>query len=217
MADNITLPGTGAVVRSDDVGAGVQAQYFKLMDGTDGGTDVIPGDAANGLDVDVTRLPALVAGETHIGMVGGVSTLVDSTVASAAAAYASGDMVGAELTLANCARVNAGTGKITGVTVIDSAAQSVAAELWIFDTTVTEPADNAAWSVSDANANTLIAVIPLSNWYASALNSVSPNGNLSIPFKCAAGTTSLYMCYVNRGAPTHIANGLLVRIFIDQD
>ena len=55
MADNITLPGTGAVVRSDDVGAGVQAQYFKLMDGTDGGTDVIPGDAANGLDVDVTR------------------------------------------------------------------------------------------------------------------------------------------------------------------
>lgn len=33
MADNVTLPATGQVVATDDVG-GVQVQYVKLMDGT---------------------------------------------------------------------------------------------------------------------------------------------------------------------------------------
>lgn len=57
-ADNVTAdPGTGgATFRSDDVGAGVQVPYAKLMSGTDGASDVIPGDATNGLDVDVTRV-----------------------------------------------------------------------------------------------------------------------------------------------------------------
>lgn len=40
MADNVTLPGTGAVVASDDIGAGVQAQRIKPVWGIDGtGTD----------------------------------------------------------------------------------------------------------------------------------------------------------------------------------
>lgn len=37
------------------------------MNGTDAATDVIPGEATNGLDVDVTRLPALPAGTNNIG------------------------------------------------------------------------------------------------------------------------------------------------------
>jgi hypothetical protein len=57
MADNVELPGTGAVVATDDIGSGVQAQYVKLLDGTSGEDTPIAGDA-NGLDVDVTRLPA---------------------------------------------------------------------------------------------------------------------------------------------------------------
>jgi hypothetical protein len=60
MADNVTLPGTGALVASDDVavngGSVAQVQYVKLVDGTGNGTDGLPGTAANGLDVDVTRV-----------------------------------------------------------------------------------------------------------------------------------------------------------------
>lgn len=61
MADTITIPATGSgtaapVVATDDV-SGVHYQRVKLVDGTADSTALIPGDASNGLDVDVTRVP----------------------------------------------------------------------------------------------------------------------------------------------------------------
>lgn len=65
MADNVTLPGTGEVVASDDI-SGVQYQRVKLVDGTLDSTAAIAGDATNGLDVDVTRvIPG--TGATNLG------------------------------------------------------------------------------------------------------------------------------------------------------
>ncbi len=55
MSDNVTLPGTGEVIATDDVST-VQYQRVKLVDGTLNSTAAIPGDATNGLDVDVTRV-----------------------------------------------------------------------------------------------------------------------------------------------------------------
>lgn len=75
MADNVILSaGTsdGPTLATDEVtrAAVVQhVQYVKLMNGTDAAVDVIPGEATNGLDVDVTRLPALPAGANTIGAV----------------------------------------------------------------------------------------------------------------------------------------------------
>lgn len=67
MADNISIA-TATSIATDDV-AGIQYQYVKLADGTSDSAAVIPGDAANGLDVDVTRLPAIPAGDNNIGNV----------------------------------------------------------------------------------------------------------------------------------------------------
>lgn len=71
MADNVTIPATGSGtatpnVATDDV-AGVHFQKVKLDVGGDGASVAASGDAANGLDVDVTRLPALPAGSNNIG------------------------------------------------------------------------------------------------------------------------------------------------------
>lgn len=64
MADHVTVDNGGLtdyLVASDEVavngGTTAQTQFVKLVDGTANGTDGIPGTAANGLDVDVTRLP----------------------------------------------------------------------------------------------------------------------------------------------------------------
>lgn len=59
MSDGTTLnPGVGGdKVATDDLGATGKVQWVKLMDGTDGGTDTIPGTATSGLRVD----PASVA------------------------------------------------------------------------------------------------------------------------------------------------------------
>lgn len=73
MADNLTTQTTvstvpnGTVIATDDAGAGGHVQVVKLAISTDGSATAIPADAANGIDVDVTRLPALPAGTNNIG------------------------------------------------------------------------------------------------------------------------------------------------------
>lgn len=70
MADNVTFqaavtatPPAGTIAATDEIQVnGTQplahVQYVKLVDGTPNGTAAIVGDAANGLDVDVTRTAA---------------------------------------------------------------------------------------------------------------------------------------------------------------
>lgn len=55
MADNVGYtPGTGATVAADDI-SGVLYQRVKLSLGADGAAVDAPGDATNGMKVDVTR------------------------------------------------------------------------------------------------------------------------------------------------------------------
>ena len=63
MADNVTItsggnstPPDGTIVATDQVGT-AHYQLFKLVDGAADSSARIGGDASNGLDVDVTRLP----------------------------------------------------------------------------------------------------------------------------------------------------------------
>lgn len=61
MADNVAITaGSGTSVATDDV-AGIHFQRVKLVDGTADSAAAIPGDATNGLDVDVTRVQGTVA------------------------------------------------------------------------------------------------------------------------------------------------------------
>jgi hypothetical protein len=69
MADDVTVinnsgnTGTDYVVATDEVAVGGnpigQVQFVKLVDGTLNGTSPIAGDSANGLDVDITRMPTV--------------------------------------------------------------------------------------------------------------------------------------------------------------
>lgn len=95
MADTVPITaGTGTTIGTDEVSIGGTLQHVqrvKLVDGADGGTGLIGGDATNGLDVDVTRLPALVAGTANIGDVdvatGPLPHANGTTMASATAQY----------------------------------------------------------------------------------------------------------------------------------
>lgn len=146
--------------------------------------------------------PVMVAGAG-----GSVSVKVTPTL-TVHATYASGDYVGTSgtpMTFAGMARVPGGSGTILSALLIDAVVASVAAELWLFDTAVTPPADSAAWTVSDADAAHLIAVISFATYFASALNSVACPASLFQNYKCAAGDTALYGCLVTRGAPAYAA------------
>jgi hypothetical protein len=164
---------------------------------------------------------ALPAGENHLGAVGGHTFCIDVVpVLTIAAGYVANDYVGTSgtsMTFAGCARINAGSGIIIGAVLVDYALQSVPGELWLFDTAPTPPADSAAWTISDANAARCIGIIPFSTYYASALNSVSPVGNLTIGFRCLVGEMALYGCFVTRGSPTYASGNLTFRLRILQD
>ncbi|MBA2704914.1 MAG: hypothetical protein H0U60_13815 [Blastocatellia bacterium] len=73
MADNVPITaGSGTTIGTDEVTIGgilQHVQRIKLVDGADGGTGLIGGDATNGLDVDVTRsaLPTGASTETTLG------------------------------------------------------------------------------------------------------------------------------------------------------
>jgi hypothetical protein len=59
MADGVAVTaGSGTTILTDDTGATGHAQVIKLAISTDGSPTLIPADSGNGLDVDVTRLPA---------------------------------------------------------------------------------------------------------------------------------------------------------------
>lgn len=57
MADGVAITaGSGTTILTDDTGAGGHAQVVKLAISTDGSGTLIPADATNGIDVDVTRV-----------------------------------------------------------------------------------------------------------------------------------------------------------------
>ena len=87
VADNKTIDNgalTDFTAATDEIG-GVDYQRVKLVDGTDGSTAEIQGTAANGLEVDVTRLPALTAGTAFAGKFQITDGTTDASVRNLAA------------------------------------------------------------------------------------------------------------------------------------
>jgi hypothetical protein len=127
VADNIELSAGsgGAVLSTDEVTRATvvqHVQYVKLMNGTDAATDVIPGDATNGLDVDVTRcaLPSgasTAANQTtiigHLDGVEGLLTTIDADTGALAACAS-----GTELQVDVVAALPAGDNNIGNVDVV---------------------------------------------------------------------------------------------------
>lgn len=116
MADNIAITaGTGTTVSTEEVttlnGGAVPAQQVQRVANAirtaDGAAIDLPGDATNGLDVDVTRLPA---GNNHLGGV--------SLDAQATGGYTPGKLISAATTNATSVTAVASTlGYITASNV----------------------------------------------------------------------------------------------------
>jgi hypothetical protein len=161
------------------------------------------------------------AGENHLGTVGGHMSIVEAEVVMTTHAnYLANDFVGEDATaliFLPAARVNGGTGLIVSAVLIDKSMQSKQCELWLFDEDVTPPADSAAWTLSDADMEHLVGIIPFITYYASAANSVSVVNPVSIGFRTAAVGTRLFGCVVTRDAPVYASGDLLIRLAVIQD
>lgn len=157
------------------------------------------------------------------GNIGGFTTIVSSTVTmSVAGAYASGDYMGTSTSpqaFSDVVRGTAKTGIIKSIVISDKiTTANVAMELWLLSSTFVAPTDNAAWTISDAEALTVqgIIALPTANWYASGANQIYYDGTLCIPIKPSA--TSLYYALVARGVtPAFTSADLTINLGILQD
>jgi hypothetical protein len=206
MADNVAITaGSGTTIGTDEVavngGSTVHVQYVKLVDGTANGTDGIPG-TTSGLGV-VPRRNQLNIQVTSAGLTN--------------ATYAAGDQLGNQYTFASAARVSGGTGRITSVVLMDEADTIGPVDVVFFDRSVTLAADNAAFSISDADLLFVQGYVQLAGAYDFANNRLCVAHNLSIPYTCNA--TSLYAACITRSANAAIASATAhkLQITVERD
>lgn len=120
---------------------------------------------------------------------------------TATTSYSAGDQMGNQFTITDAARVSGGSGTITGVTLVCAATNIGAVDVVFFDSSVTLAADNAAFSISDADALKVVAVVPLAGTFAFALNRVAQATNIAIPYVCS-GSANLYAGLITRNTHT---------------
>lgn len=144
-----------------------------------------------------------------------------NNVVAATTDYVTGDYMGASsdaMEFDSTDLADGSAGLICAAVLIDKDVSSdtgaKSCELWLFDTEPTPPANSAAWSLSDADAAKCIGVIAFSTYYASALNNVARAENLTIPFKYASDSSSIWGCLVARDTTIHSQNALTVRLAI---
>lgn len=145
-------------------------------------------------------------------------------------AYAIGDLIGnatsgaVPLTIANCARVNGGSGYIVSaalITDLKSIAPSI--RVHIFSSAPTQSSDNAAYQAGYVDVAKRVGEFTLGPM-ATPADTTNSNlsramdMNLRIPFACAAGTTALLFIFETLSAFTPASGQkFTLQLAIDQN
>ncbi len=173
--------------------------------------------AADGVDVGNVDVASIATGANIIGKVGidqtthGTTNLVSTELITrvqqipliTAGAYHAADAVGNILTFTNASRLVGLGGTLLSVIVQDADKESAALELWLFDSTFTQSADNAAFDTADGDIDNCIGVIPIAAADYNTGNDwgVATIRNVNLPYSTIAGT-SIYGQLKCTGTPT---------------
>jgi hypothetical protein len=146
---------------------------------------------------------------------------VSATPTVDTSAYASGDLIGAKITLANAVQVAAGSGELLSLVLSDLANQKSDIDVVLFDSdpSTTTFTDQAALDIDDADLVKVIGVISIAaaDYVSFVDNAVATLRDLRLGFKLASGT-SLYAALVCRGTPTYASSSdLKLRAIVNQD
>lgn len=217
MADGFSATqGSGTTIWTDETASG-HAQYVKLASGAADSVAVIPGDATNGLYVNLKRRTIRVQ----------VTPTIDTN------AFTSGDCIGGIQSITSATSYTGGGGRIIGVQVLDKTqAQRAAMDIYFYSQSVTQAGNNSPFACSDSDQAFLVGAISLGSWsYNTAfpgtpLNSIaswpSPASAATsqqvgcIPYVCAA--TTLFAQPVVRGTPTYTgASDLIFTYLLEPD
>jgi hypothetical protein len=144
--------------------------------------------------------------------------LFSPTVTVDTSIYASGDLIGAKLTLSNFFQFN-NVATLQGVVLVDQAKQSAALDIIFFgaNPSGTTFTDNAALDVADADMSKILGAVNVlsANYYALNDNSIAVVKDINLKLKGTAST--VYACLVSRGTPTYAAStDLVLSLLVDR-
>lgn len=198
MADNVAITaGTGTSIAADDISS-VFYQRVKISHGADGSAT----DTSS-----AAPLP-----------VGTLLKITNVTLSLDTSSYASGDVLADSQIISACLRADDGTGTITNVTLHDADDQGAGLDLFFLDANVSLGTENAAPSISDANALNILGWVRInaSDWIDLGGTRIA-SVPCTIPVKGVSGADDLYVAAITRGTPTHTASGIVVRVAIACD
>lgn len=206
MADTVEItPGTGAVIGTDEVTIGgtlQQVQRVKLVDGTDGGTDLLPGSAGRGLAVEPR------ARKVRLSVTPTIST----------SAYTAKDNVGGLMTFTGAARTSGGSCRIDAVQVVDQDREMADLDLVLFDRTITVPTDNAIFDPTDAELAYCVGWVPITGGHYADFNDNAVASVHPVGIETVLNGTDLFGVLVARESITYTSTAdLTVILTILQD
>jgi hypothetical protein len=167
--------------------------------------------------------------------IGGITRNISGSVTrpNNATAYAAGQVVGTAvtgvITLANVARLKAGSGINIGLTLLDEANQATKGDydIFLFDTAPAAQADQVAFAPSNSEMEACLGVVSFTGSSAKVASAgAGASGNVIYPsnmanyhtFNCGAGLKDIYAVIVVRNAYIPIANEkFVIRIRVQQD
>lgn len=154
------------------------------------------------------------AGEAHIGEVGGNTVVKEVTLSLDTSAYADGDVLAATQEITDAVRVAAGTAVWHSLIVLDKDDQGEALDIVLLRTNVSIGTENAAVSVSDADADEILGIVEIASgdWVDLINSQHITKGNLGIDVDAAAAATSLFVAAISRGTGTYTASGITLKL-----
>lgn len=185
-----------------DVGG--SAAYYAILQ-----AHVLYDSDLNALGSDI---PVKVGGDT---LVGELEMTIDNGMV-----YADGDVLAETQELSNGFRVSGGTGVIHSVVVLDKDDQAEALDVVFFQTEVSLGTENAAVSISDADAQEIYGLVEVAatDYVDLGSSQVATKDNIGITIDAPVGVPHLYVGMISRGTGTYtVTGGLRVSVGILRD
>jgi len=132
-------------------------------------------------------------------------------------AYADGDVLADTQEIANVFRCPSGIGYLIGLTLLDKNDQAGALDIVFLRSNVSVGNENAAVSVTDANADEIVTIVVVAAAdYVDLVNSRlavknTSDGGMGV-LLVPDGTDSLYVAAISRDTKTYTASGITLKI-----
>lgn len=155
-----------------------------------------------------------------IGNVGRAATVIDVTLTTQAALYATGDVIGGKITIPNAMARDGASGILKSVQLCSKADLTVNFDLIIFsdNPSATTFSENGAVAIDPADVSKVLGVVQLATRFDLGTPVVTGLNNVDMALKSGAASRDLYACLVARGNHTPgSTSDIILRFGIEQN